>query len=76
MPTPARIFKDPEILSGKPVIAGTRITVELILTRLGEGRSVADIVAEYPHLTAAQVTAAIGYARAASSDAGWVSAPH
>ena len=59
-----RIITDPEILGGKPVIAGTRISVELILTRLGEGRSVADIVAEYPHLTQDQVTAAIDYARA------------
>jgi uncharacterized protein (DUF433 family) len=50
-------------MEGKPVIEGTRITVELILTRLAEGRSVADIVEEYPHLTAAQVTAAIDYAR-------------
>jgi uncharacterized protein (DUF433 family) len=58
------IITDPEILGGKPVIAGTRISVELILTRLGEGRSVAEIVAEYPHLTQDQVTAAIDYARA------------
>ena len=55
-----RVITDPEILGGKPVIAGTRITVELILTRLGEGRS----VAEYPHLSVAQVTAAIDCARA------------
>ena len=34
-------------MMGKPVIEGTRITVELILTRLAEGRSVDDIVAEY-----------------------------
>jgi uncharacterized protein (DUF433 family) len=59
-----RIITDPEILGGKPVIAGTRISVELILTRLVEGRSVADIVAEYPHLTVEQVTGAIDYARA------------
>jgi len=58
-----RIVTDPRIMMGKPVIEGTRITVELILTRLAEGRSVADIVAEYPHLTSAQVTAAIEYAR-------------
>jgi uncharacterized protein (DUF433 family) len=48
---------------GKPVIEGTRITVELILTRLAEGRSVDDIVTEYPHLSREQVTAAIEYAR-------------
>jgi uncharacterized protein (DUF433 family) len=59
-----RIITDPEILGGKPVIAGTRISVELVLTRLGEGRSVGEILAEYPHLTREQVTAAIDYARA------------
>jgi uncharacterized protein (DUF433 family) len=59
-----RIISDPRIMMGKPVIEGTRITVELVLTRLGEGRSVADILAEYPHLSREQVTAAIEYARA------------
>ncbi|HEY5827748.1 MAG: DUF433 domain-containing protein [Hyphomicrobiaceae bacterium] len=58
-----RIIADPDIMMGKPVIEGTRITVELILTRLAEDRSVDDIVAEYPHLSRAQVTAAIEYAR-------------
>lgn len=64
MAKPARIIVDPRIMMGKPVIEGTRITVELVPTRLAEGRSVADILAEYPHLTEAQVTAAIEYARA------------
>jgi uncharacterized protein (DUF433 family) len=64
MPIAPRIIADPEVMMGKPVIEGTRITVELILTRLSEGRSVADILAEYPHLTQAQVRAAIDYARA------------
>lgn len=50
-------------MAGKPVIEGTRITVELILTRLGEGRTVQDIVDEYPHLTRTQIEAAIAYAR-------------
>lgn len=62
MTTP-RIISDPNIMTGKPVIEGTRITVELILIRLGEGRSVAEIVEEYPHLSRAQVEAAIAYAR-------------
>ncbi len=65
MPNIDRISTDPEILGGKPVISGTRISVELILTRLSEGRSVADILTEYPHLTRDQVMAAIDYARAA-----------
>ena len=58
-----RIITDPEILGGKPVIAGTRISVALILERLAEGRSVANIVAEYPHLTRPQIVAAIEWAR-------------
>jgi uncharacterized protein (DUF433 family) len=58
-----RIITDPRIMTGKPVIEGTRITVELILTRLAEGRPVDDILTEYPHLTHAGVTAAIAHAR-------------
>ena len=60
MPKP-RIITDPEILGGKPVIAGTRISVALIMERLAEGRSVADILTEYPHLT--QIVATIEWAR-------------
>jgi len=67
--TEPRIISDPRIMTGKPVIEGTRITVELILTRLGEGRSVADIVEEYPHLSRQQVEAAIDYARKLVSQA-------
>ena len=67
--TEPRIITDPRIMTGKPVIEGTRITVELILTRLGEGRSVADIVDEYPHLSRQQVEAAIDYARKLVSQA-------
>lgn len=61
----ALIKSDPEILGGKPIVAGTRISVELILTRIAEGRSVEDIIAEYPHLKREQVVAAIEFARAA-----------
>jgi uncharacterized protein (DUF433 family) len=64
MARPARIVADPRVMMGKSVIEGTRITVELILTRLAEGRSVADILTEYPHLIEEQITAAIEYARA------------
>jgi len=63
MPKAPRIITDPRIMMGKPVIEGTRITVELILTRLGEGRSVDEILTEYPHLTRKQVSVAIDYAR-------------
>ncbi len=49
MTTP-RIVSDPKILFGKPVIAGTRISVELILEELGADASVDDLLREYPHL--------------------------
>lgn len=61
--TDALIVKHPDVLGGKPVIAGTRITVDLILERLGEGRSITDILTEYPHLTREQIGAALEYAR-------------
>ena len=55
-------------MMGKPVIEGTRITVELILTRLAEGCSITDIVHEYPHLNPDQVAAAIDYAKSKVSN--------
>ena len=57
-----RIVSDPRILLGKPTIAGTRISVELILDNLGAGDSVDDILESYPHLTREAVLAAIRYA--------------
>ena len=46
----------------KPVIRGTRITVELVLRKLGKGASEADLLDAYPHLTAPDIRAAIQYA--------------
>ncbi|MBI4826595.1 MAG: DUF433 domain-containing protein [Nitrospirae bacterium] len=45
-----RIVSDQKILLGKPVIKGTRITVELILKKLSEGMSTDEILQGYPHL--------------------------
>ena len=39
-------------MMGKPVIRGTRVTVELILRKLAEGSSEAELLQDYPHLTA------------------------
>ena len=50
------------IMNGKPTIKGTRITVELILKKLSEGITVSDLVKIYPHLTTAQILAALEYA--------------
>lgn len=58
----ARIVSNPKILGGKPIIAGTRISVELIMNFLGAGMSIRDITTEYSELKKAEVIAAIEYA--------------
>jgi uncharacterized protein (DUF433 family) len=57
--TALRIASDPNVLFGKPVIAGTRISVELILEELGAGASVEDLLREYPHLNRGQIVVAV-----------------
>jgi uncharacterized protein (DUF433 family) len=57
-----RIVADPEIMVGKPIIKGTRITVELILRQLAQGIPVGEILQNYPHLTKEDIYAAIEYA--------------
>jgi uncharacterized protein (DUF433 family) len=57
------IVSVPEILRGKPRIAGTRIPVGLILGHLAAGKTSADIVAELPDLTSEQIAACLDYAR-------------
>ena len=48
---------------GKPVIKGTRITVELILERIGNGETIDAILSSYPHLTREQILACVDFAR-------------
>ncbi len=62
--TTERIAIDPAIMMGKPVIRGTRITVELILRKLAEGATEADLVEDYPHLTTEDIRAAVAYGAA------------
>ena len=57
-----RINIDPKVMLGKPVIRGTRITVELLLRKLAEGATEADLLDAYPRLTREDIHAAIGYA--------------
>ena len=57
-----RIRRDPNVMMGKPVIAGTRITVEHILRLLGAGDSAEDIIRNHPQLTEADIRAAQAYA--------------
>jgi uncharacterized protein (DUF433 family) len=56
------IISDSKILNGKPVIAGTRISVELIMNFLAAGMNVDGIVKEYSELKKSEVLAAIEYA--------------
>jgi len=52
------IAADPKIMMGKPVIAGTRVTVELILEKLAAGETIEQIVEAHPRLTGEAVRAA------------------
>ena len=56
-----RIEMNPRVMLGKPVIRGTRIPVELILRKLSEGASEADLLDAYRHLTREDVQAALRY---------------
>ncbi len=57
-----RIEMNPKVMLGRPVIRGTRITVELILRKLSEGATESDVLDAYPRLTREDIQAAIGYA--------------
>ena len=58
----ARITAEPAVMMGKPCIKGTRITVELMLRKLGAGRSFADLLEAYPQLTEEDLRAALAFA--------------
>ena len=58
-----RIISDPAVMLGKPVVAGTRITVELIVEKLEAGRTVEELLAGHPRLTREGIEAAVAYAR-------------
>jgi len=58
----ARIHADPKIMLGKPVIRGTRIPVDLLLRKLGEGAAEGDLLDAYPRLTREDIRAALTYA--------------
>jgi uncharacterized protein (DUF433 family) len=61
MPKPS-IESNPAVMMGKPVVAGTRITVELILEKLAAGETVEQILDAHPRLTRAAVFAALEFA--------------
>jgi uncharacterized protein (DUF433 family) len=56
------ITTDPAVMMGKPVIAGTRITVELILRKLGAGESIEQILDSHPRLSRESVLSALQFA--------------
>ena len=59
-----RIIRDPAILVGKPIVKGTRISVELILKHLSQTPDITELLAAYPRLTHDDVRAALAYAEA------------
>lgn len=66
------IVANPDVLSGKPHISGTRLSVQFLLELLAGGATQQQILEAYPHLTAEALTAAIEYAAdAVQSDVVW-----
>lgn len=57
-----RITVDAKVMLGKPVIRGTRITVELVLRKIAEGADENALLAAYPHLKREDIQAAVRYA--------------
>ncbi len=57
-----RIEISPKVMVGKPVIKGTRLTVELILRKLGAGLSEEQIISDHPRLTREDIRAALAFA--------------
>jgi uncharacterized protein (DUF433 family) len=56
------IVSDPKVMMGKPVVSGTRITVELILEKLAAGRTQEELLDSYPQLSPESVRAALAFA--------------
>jgi uncharacterized protein (DUF433 family) len=57
-----RIAHDPEIMTGKACIKGTRVPVYIIMSHIARGRSHKEIVEEFPYITLEDVQAAVDYA--------------
>ena len=63
---------NPEIMLGKPVIKGTRIPVELIVRKLGEGSTIEDLLEGYPNLSREAIKAALVYAADIIGNERWI----
>ncbi|HTT83232.1 MAG TPA: DUF433 domain-containing protein [Rhizomicrobium sp.] len=57
-----RITRTPEIMGGKPCIRGMRVTVGMVVGQIGTGRSIDEVVAEYPYLEREDILQALRYA--------------
>ena len=64
----ARIVIDPKIMVGKPIIKGTRLTVQFILGLLAQGMSMEDILQEYKKITLEDILACLTFARNTLAD--------
>jgi len=60
-----RVEIDPDVMLGKPVIRGTRITVEIILEKIAADCTIEEILEDYPRLEREDILAAVAYARQA-----------
>lgn len=56
------IESNPDVMMGRPVVKGTRLTVELILDKLAAGETIAELLEAHPKLTAEGVHAALAFA--------------
>ncbi|MBM3728294.1 MAG: DUF433 domain-containing protein [Acidobacteria bacterium] len=62
MKDPGLITSNPNVMMGKPVIRGTRITVELILEKFAAGQTEQEILRAHPHITSEGIRAALAFA--------------
>jgi uncharacterized protein (DUF433 family) len=62
------ITSDHKVMLGKPVIKGTRLTVELLLRKLGEGATLSDLAEMYPGLSSDRIEAVLRYSLAVISN--------
>lgn len=63
-----RIVRDSRIVGGEPVLRGTRVTLRTVLASLAEGATMAEILADFPTLSEADVRAAIAFAAASAQE--------
>jgi len=63
-----RIAINPDVLAGKPIIAGTRVSVEFVVGLLAQGWTVEDVLKEYDHITHEDIQACLAYAHQLLAD--------